>query len=531
MTHYLSRLRKQICENWNSPALCDYDGTSITFGELALEIERYHIYFRKAGITKGDKIAICAKNQARWGVAFFAINTYGAVAVPILDNFHPDGIASIINHSGSIMLFTDKDIWQRLVKNSIGNVSNVIDIASCESLMCSDGLIRLDSTVVPENFGPDRIVYPTDNDKDLAVINYTSGSTGDPKGVMLRYECISANVEYGQKRIPSHSGDHMLSILPMAHMFGMVFELIYPICGGATIWFLGKAPSPTLLIKAMRQVKPYLVIAVPMIFEKIYKGKIKPMAEKPAIRAALSIPLIKTLFYNKIRKSIDNSFGGKVRMYIMGGAAVNPEVEDFLHKIKFHYTVGYGMTEAAPLLTYEDWDKFAVHSCGKAMDFIELRIKSDDERHIPGEIQARGISLFSGYYNNPELTAQAFTKDGWFNTGDLGTIDNDGNLHINGRSKSMLLTSNGQNIYPEEIECLFNSLPQVYESLVIGRDGHLVALIYPSEGTLTDDNSAGEIISQINAKLPKYSQIAKIEFQRDPFKKTPKLSIKRFLYK
>jgi len=512
MIHYFSRIEQQIKENWNSPALCDYEGISFTFGEVAAEIEYCHTYFKEHNIKKGDKIALCARNQARWPIAFLAINTYGAIVVPILDNFHPDGIINLIKHSGSKLLFTDMDSIKGIVP----------------TLMLKE---FIDKEKIRKDFSPDEVHYDKDNDGEIAVINYTSGSTGEPKGVMVRYECLSANIEFGQRRIPSHPGDNMLSILPMAHMFGMVFEFLYPLCGGATIWYLGKAPSPTLLIKAMQSVQPYLVIAVPMVFEKIFNTKIKPVINKEPVRSILSLKIFNKFIFKKIRKNINTSFGGKVRSYIIGGAAFNPDVEAFFKKVGLHFTVGYGMTEAAPLIGYEDWEKFELRSCGKAMEFLDVRIESRDMHHIPGEIQIKGTNVFSGYFKNEAATKEAFTEDGWFRTGDLGTIDIQGNIYIKGRSKSMLLTSNGQNVYPEEIESILNNLPQVYESVVVCRDGQLVALVFPAERFEPNESTASDIIALANMKLPKYSQISKIEFERDPFEKTPKLSIKRFLYK
>jgi len=546
MTHYFKRLENQIASNWEKKALCDYGGESFTFGETAIAIDRFHILFEEAGIRKGEKIAICAKNQARWGICFLAVNTYGAVVVPVLSDFTPENIVSLVDHSESVFLFVDTEIWEKLDISGMQKIKNVVCVSDFSFLygeFLKEGQSDLISATgsifnerYPKGFSASNVHYPTDNEKDLAVINYTSGSTGDPKGVMLRYECFSANVEYGQKRIPSSSSDNILSILPMAHMFGMVFELIYPLCGGTTVNFLGKTPSPTLLLKAMKDVKPYLVIAVPMIFEKIYKSKFKPELDKPAVRLLFRFPLIRNIICFKMRSALNEAFGGRVRMYILGGAAVNPEVEEFLHRIKFHFTVGYGMTEAAPLLTYEDWDKFVLRSCGKAMEFVSLRIDSEDPQNVTGEIQAKGKNIFCGYYKNEHATKAAFTEDGWFNTGDIGLIDNKGNVFIKGRSKSMLLSSNGQNIYPEEIECEINSLPHVVESLVVSRLDKLVALVYlDNESVRRDGRKIDEItrsiIETINAKLPKYSQISKIEVEKDPFKKTPKLSIKRFLYK
>lgn len=512
MIHYLTRLEKIIKENWDAPALRDYNGDSISFGQLAAQVDRCHSYFREHNIKKGDRIAVCARNQARWALAFLAVNTYGAVAVPILDNFSTDGIRNLLRHSGSILLFTDMESLK-------GEVP---------TLILGEFFAKFD---IPSGFGPGSVHFDTDNDGELAVINYTSGSTGDPKGVMIRYECISANIEFGHKRIPSYCGDNILSILPMGHMFGLVFELLYPLCGGTTVWYLGKAPSSTLLISAMQKVKPYLVIAVPMVFEKIFKSRIKPELDKKSVRMLLGIPVLRNLLFRKIRRSIDSSFGGQVRSYIIGGAAFNPDTEAFFKRMGFHFTVGYGMTEAAPLVCYEDWWNFVPRSCGKPIDPVEVRIDSADGENVPGEIQIRGVCVFSGYYNNHAATQEAFTDDGWFRTGDLGTMDGDGNLFIRGRSKCMLLTSNGQNVYPEEMESVLNNLPQVSESVVVCRKGQLVAIVVPNDEFKRDEPTASAILAGANLKLPKFCRLSKVEFNAAPFEKTPKLSIKRFLYK
>nr|AGH13553.1 hypothetical protein [uncultured bacterium pUR16A2] len=543
MKHYFERLQSIIVSNWERKALCDYRGDSFTFGEMYASFKKMHILFESFGVHKGDKIAICGKNQARWAVSFLSVNTYEAVVVPVLADFMPENICSIVTHSESIVLFTDPEIWKKLDISAMPSVRQVISISDFSLLYGSeDDRLAVEGVEFAfrkkylAGFSVSDVHFPTGNDKDLAVINYTSGSTGDPKGVMLRYECFSANTEYGQKNVPSYPSDNLLSILPMAHMFGMAFELIYPLCGGTTIYFLGKAPSPTILMKAMQEVRPYLVIAVPMVFEKIYRTKLKPELEKPAVKSLVKIPGLRGIVYSKMRRSLDAAFGGKVREYIMGGAAVNPEVEEFLQRIGFHFTVGYGMTEAAPLLAYSSWRTFVLRSCGRAMDFVKLRIDSENPQNVVGEIQAKGISLFSGYFNNEKATKAAFTADGWFNTGDLGLIDKKGNVYIKGRSKSMLLSSNGQNIYPEEIECEINSLPYVIESLVVSREGKLVALVYIDIEAIRRDGKdsilvANDIKEAVNAKVPRYSQISKVEFEPDPFQKTPKMSIKRFLYK
>lgn len=542
MQHFLSRLQGQMASNWNQPALCDYQGDKFTFGDLAKHVARFHVLFHKLGLKKGDKVAICGKNQARWGISFFASITYETVAVPILDNFHIDNISNIINLSESLVVIVDPEIWKKLENIPLPMVKQVISMRDFTPLKCSEedktvfeNLDNLFQEAYPQGFTSADVNYPTDNDKDLCIINYTSGSTGSPKGVMLRYECISANTEFGQDHIPSSVGDNVLSVLPMAHMFGMAFEMIYPLCGGSTINFLGKLPSPSLLMKALADVRPYIFIAVPMVYEKIYQSKLKPIMNRPLMKVLTAIPGVRQIIYNKVRKGLDDVFGGNVRDYIMGGAALNPDAEDFFHRIGWHFTVGYGMTEAAPLLAYVKWDKFVLRSCGKAMDFMELRIDSSDPEHVAGEIQARGINLFSGYYKNEEATKASFTEDGWFHTGDLGVIDSKGNVFIRGRLKSLLLSSNGQNIYPEEIECVLNSMEYVLESLVVMRNDKLVALMDLDKDAIAKSGLSVEAVTkklrkEANQKLDNYSQLSEIQVMTEPFEKTPKMSIKRFLY-
>ena len=544
MKHYFTRFEEAVKNNWERPALANFRGESFTFGEFATQIARFHVFFEAIGLKKGDKVALCAKNSARWGVTFFAANTYEAVLVPILADFHPDSVNSLVDHSESKILLTDSDIWTKLDITKMPSVQAVISSSDFSLLYAadeaiqnaSDNLQKLFDEKYPAGFSAADVSYPTDNDKNLAIINYTSGTTSAPKGVMLRYECISANVAFGQKRLPSYPEDKIVSMLPMAHMYGMMFELIYPLCGGSSIYYLGKTPTPALLLGAMADVKPYLVITVPLVMEKIFKSKVAPVVNKPLMKVLCSIPGLNQVIFKKIRTQLLNAFGGNVREIVMGGAALNPDVEKWFRKFKLPFTVGYGMTEAAPLLAYEDWWEFASKSCGKAVDSVEVRIDSEDPYKKVGEIQARGNSIMSGYYKNEEATKAAFTEDGWMKTGDLGLLDKKGNIYIKGRSKNMILSANGQNIYPEEIEAEVNNQPYVIESVVVDRGPRLVALVYAdadkakSEGVDLEAYKA-VLMAEVNKSMPAYSKLNLVEYMEQPFEKTPKMSIKRFMYK
>ena len=542
--HYLKRLEQAIKNNWDKPALMNYRGEGFTFGEFAAQVARFHTFFEAIGLKKGDKVALCAKNSARWGITFFAANTYEAVLVPILADFHPDSVNSLVDHSESVLLMTDTDIWNKLDITKMPLLKAVISSSDFSLLYAADekikeageGMDTLFAAKYPAGFSAADISYPTDNDKDLAIINYTSGTTSAPKGVMLRYECLSENVKFGQKRLPSYAGDTIVSMLPMAHMYGMMFELIYPLCGCATVYYLGKTPTPALLLGAMAQVKPYLIITVPLVMEKIFKSKVAPVVNKPVMKALCAIPGVNQLIFKKIRNTLLNAFGGRVREIIMGGAALNPDVEKWFKRFKLPFTVGYGMTEAAPLLAYEDWWEFAPKSCGKAVDSVEVRIDSEDPYNKVGEIQAKGNSVMSGYYKNEEATAAAFTNDGWMRTGDLGLLDKKGNIFIKGRSKNMILSANGQNIYPEEIEAVVNNQPYVIESVVVSRGPRLVALVYMDADKIQEEEVNLEeykksLIVEVNKSMPVYSKVGLVEVMDKPFEKTPKMSIKRFMYK
>ena len=543
--HYLQSLQEATRKYWNKPALNTIGGDSLTYAQMATDIARFHIVFEKAGFKKGDKIALCANNGAKWGFAYLAVNTYETVIVPILADFTPESVMGLVNHSDSIALFTNAARWAKMDAEKMPALQVAFDVDNWNILFCrnpkiQDAVDHLDDLFAakyPKGFGPDDVKYPTDNWDDLSTINYTSGSTGDPKGVMLTYRNFSANVDFDQRYMPA--GDKMVSMLPMAHMYGLVIEFIYPLVNGTSIYWMAKAPTPATLLKAFADVKPYLLVTVPLVMEKIYKSKLKPTMDKPIIKILSKIPGLNNVIFKKVKEGLHEAFGGKVTEYIMGGAALNPECERLFKKIKFPYTVGYGMTEGCPLMAYSPWRTYVPGSCGRPVDITEIRIDSEDPQHIVGEIQAKGDNITIGYYKNPEATANAFTEDGWLRTGDLGVMDADGNIFIRGRSKNMILSSSGQNIYPEEIEVVVNNQPFVMESVVVERGGKLVALVYLDEQSiaksLLDTEAKAEIPENIklgaNRQLPGYSQIAKVELVDKPFEKTPKMSIRRFLYK
>ena len=538
MRHYLTNLEKTIREQWTQKALCDYNGDSFTYAQLATDIERFGIFLDTAGIGKGEKIAICARNSARWAMTFWGINVNGRIAVPLLADFHPNNIITLTNHSDSVVLFVDNDIWAKLIPDDMPTLKAAINVKDGKLLWHRDQQVAMAweqrkqafEQRYPDGIWPEQVTFATDNFDDVAIINYTSGTTGNPKGVMLTYGAISDTDEFANSHFPNHPGETVVSMLPLAHMYGLAIEFIHPNVDGVTVYFLGKTPSPTTLLKAMRDIKPYMVVTVPLVMEKIYANAIKPALEKA--KALLAIPGINNLIYKKARKSVIQAFGGAVRCFIMGGAALNPEAERCFKKIHLPYTVGYGMTEACPLLGYEWWTKFVPGSCGKPVH--EIRIDSTDPVHVPGEIQARGANLTIGYYKNPEATAAAFTQDGWFRTGDLGVMDKDGNMFIRGRIKSMILNSSGQNIYPEEVEAVLANCKHVTECLVVDRDGKIVALVYSELPDDIDDETRaaipGQIRDEANKSLPAYSKITSVELMAEPFEKTPKMSIKRFLY-
>ena len=543
MRHYLNRLQESIKAKWETPALSDYRGETFTFANFATEIARLHTIYRKLGVNAGDKIALAAKNSSRWAMAFLSVTTYRAVAVPILCDFTPEAITNLTAHSDSVILFTEPRIFEEMEVEKMPEVRIVINLEDYSVLYLRDSekQSELDialaeiPAVYPEEMKEEIVKYNDLSLDDLAIINYTSGTTSQPKGVMLTSRNISTNIDFALDKIPIVEGDQIISMLPLAHMYGMAFEFIYPVCGGGHVFFLGKTPTPTLLMQALADVKPYLLITVPLVIEKIFKGKILPILGKPVMKVLTHTPGVNKLIYNKVRKQLLTTFGGKLRSIILGGAALNPAIEKVMRKVKLPYTVGDGMTECAPLLSYAPWYSFKAGSCGRSVDGLELRIDSDNPQKKVGEIQAKGPNVMIGYYKNEEATKAAFTEDGFLRTGDLGIIDKQGNVFIKGRSKCMILTASGQNIYPEEIEAVLNTLPHIAESLIVARDKALVALVALSADDLAlDEATINAELEQTrlmaNEILPAYSQVTKIEIVREGFAHTPKQSIKRFLY-
>ena len=547
MDHYLSLLQNATAKFWDKSALNTIDGESFTYAQMATLIEKFHIFYETIGIEKGQHIALWARNSARWGMSYLAINTYEAVVVPILADFTSENVEFLLGHSDSIALMTNADKFSKLDLSKTPEIKFAMDVDNLKVLYCSEPGIKaiwenIDNLFAerhPNGFGPADVKYPTDNWDDLAVINYTSGSTGNPKGVMLTYRNFCATIEFSQVNRPTNETQRMISMLPMAHMYGLVTEFIYPLCYGTSIYWLGKTPTPTTLMKAFQQVKPYQLITVPLVMEKIFKSKVKPVVDKQPIKTLCRIPGINKLIFKKIHNQMIDAFGGEVQEFILGGAPVSPEVEKWFKKIKLPYMVGYGMTEATPLLAYVGYKDYVAGSCGKPVTCAHVRIDSEDPEHIAGEIQAKGDNICIGYYKNPEASANAFTDDGYLKTGDLGIMDKDGNIFIKGRSKSMILSANGQNIYPEEVEAVINDQPYVGESIVVDRASKLVALVYLDQDAIKRDALDDETVSDLperirvnsNKKLPNYSQLTKVELQEVPFEKTPKMSIKRFLYK
>lgn len=544
---FIAFVEESIKKHWDLDALTDYKGATLQYKDVARKIEKLHILLAESGIKPGDKVAVCGRNSSHWGVAFLAILTYGAVAVPILHEFKADNIHNIVNHSEARLLFVGDVVWESLNEAEMPLLEGIILMTDFTLLVCRskqleyarEHLNELFGKKFPRNFRREHVSYRRDNPEELAVINYTSGTTSFSKGVMLPYRSLWANTQFAFDVLTLKPGDRIVSMLTMAHMYGLAFEFLYEVACGCHVFFLTRMPSPKIIFQAFADVKPHIVIAVPLIIEKIIKKNVLPKLETLKMKVLLKVPIINDKIKAAVREQMIQGFGGNFYEVIIGGAAFNQEVEKLLKSIDFPYTVGYGMTECGPIICYEDWKRFKPGSCGKAAPRMEVRIDSPGPQNIVGEILTRGDNVMLGYYKNPEATAQILDADGWLHTGDLGVMDEEGNVTIKGRSKNMLLGPSGQNIYPEEIEEKLNNLPFVAECIVIQQnDNKLVALIYPdfedaySQGMSDSDIEAAmeENRTTLNAELPAYSQISRIKIYPEEFEKTPKKSIKRFLY-
>ena len=534
-------------KNWDRPAISNYQGITLHYRDVARRIEKMHIMFEECGLQKGDKVAICSRNQANWAVAFLSAMTYGAVPVPLLHEFKSSNIHHLVNHSEAKILFVDDVIWEGLTETEMPDLHAIIQVNTFKLLYASDQKIidarehlnELFGRKYPNVFTKEDLNYYEDSADELAIINYTSGTSGFSKGVMIPYRAVCSNLEFGRTVLPGlDNTKSVVSMLPSAHMYGLMFELLYELSRGAHVHFLSRVPSPKIIMQALAEVKPYVIIAVPLVIEKIYKSKVKPILEKEGIKVLMKLPVLNQVVLNKIKTELINAFGAEFYEVIIGGAAFNKEVEAFFKKMNFPFTVGYGMTECAPIIAYDDWTVEKLNSCGKAVNNMEIRIASADPHTIPGEIQVKGTNIFLGYYKNEEATNAVFTEDGWFCTGDMGIIDEEGSLFIKGRTKCMILGPSGQNIYPEEVETVINNHHYVVDSLVVEDNGGLTALIFPDFATGARDGMRQDafvkyiegLLPEINNDLPNYAKLKKIEVMSEDFERTPKKSIKRYLY-
>ena len=543
-------IEKSIIDNWDADALTDYKGQTLQFHDVARKIEKLHILFENSGIEKGDKIALCGRNSSQWAAAFLATLTFGAIAVPILHEFMPEQIHNIVNHSDAKLLFVGDHVATIIdplqmpkLEGIVNNTDYSLMVSRSEKLTYArEHLNELYGKKFPKYFRKEHVSYYHEQSPDeLALINYTSGTTGFSKGVMLPYRALWSNYDFACSVLGKiiNKGDNVISILPMAHMYGMAFEFMYEFLHGCHTFYLNRTPSPAIIAQAFADIKPRIIIAVPLVIEKIIRKKVFPKVQNNRMRLLLGMPVISKKVREMICQEVVKAFGGEMYEVIIGGAAFNQEVEQFLKKINFPYTVGYGATECAPIICYSDYHDFMPGSCGRAVKHMEVKIDSTDPETIPGEILARGLNVMLGYYKNEEATAQTIDKDGWYHTGDLGTMDAYGNVFINGRSKNMLLGANGQNIYPEEIEDKLNSMPMIVVSIIVQRENKLVALVYPdfdeAHNLNFSDKDLENIMEQnrneLNQQLPAYEKISEVEIYKEEFAKTPKKSIKRYLYK
>ena len=544
---FIALIEKSIKKNWDSDALTDYKGVTYQYKDVARKIEKIHILLEESGVKPGDKIAVCGRNMSHWGVTFLSVVTYGAIIVPILHEFKPDQVHNIVNHSEAKLLFVGDVVWEGLDESAMPALEGIVQINDFSVLVsrsekltyAREHLNAMFGQKFPKNFRKEHISYYKDNPDELLVLNYTSGTTSFSKGVMIPGKAIWSNIMFASRVFNMKAGDRLVSMLPMAHMYGLAFEFLFEFCSGCHIFFLTRMPSPKIILQAFAEVKPTLVIAVPLIIEKIIKKNVLPKLETPTMKFLMHVPLVSDKIMEKVREELMKAFGGNFYEIVVGGAAFNQEIETFMRNMQFPYTVGYGMTECAPLIAYEDWKKFKAGSCGKPVDRMEVKILSRDPQNIPGEIICRGDNVMLGYYKNEEATREVIDEEGWLHTGDLGVMDEEGNITIKGRSKNMLLGPSGQNIYPEEIEDKLNNMPYVNESIIIqALDGKLAALIYPdfelafsngmTEKGVEELMEANRV--ELNKQIAAYEQIARVKIYHEEFEKTPKKSIKRFLY-
>ena len=544
--HFIDYIEQSIIQNWDKDALTDYKGITLQYKDVARKIAKFHIVLESAGIQPGDKIAVCGRNSAHWAVAFLATVTYGAVIVPILHEFKSDNIHNIVNHSEAKLLFVGDRVWENLNEDAMPLLEGIALLNDFSLLLARNPKLREASENrnaiygqrYPKNFRPEHISYRKDQPEELAVINYTSGTTGYSKGVMLPYRSLWSNVAYCFEMLRVKPGDHIVSMLPMGHVFGMVYDFLYGFSAGAHIYFLTRMPTPKIIAQSFAEIKPRVISCVPLIVEKIIKKNILPKLDNKIGKLLLNVPIINDKIKASARQAAMEIFGGQFDEIIIGGAPFNPEVEAFFKKIGFPYTMAYGMTECGPIICSSRWETIKQASCGKAASRLEVRIDSPDPQTVPGEIICKGVNLMLGYYKNPEATAQIIDVNGWLHTGDLATMDEGGNVTVRGRSKNLLLTSSGQNIYPEEIESKLNNMPYVSESLVVLQHDKLVALIYPDFDDAFAHGLHQEDIEKVmeqnrielNTQLANYCQVSKVKIHFEEFEKTAKKSIKRFMY-
>ena len=547
--NFIKLYENSFKENWDLPCYTDYgEDTTFTYGQVAEEIAKIHLLFQYCSLRRGDKISIIGKNTSRWCIAYLATVTYGAIVVPILQDFKPNDVHHIVNHSESTFLFTSDNIWENLEEEALSGLRAVFSLTDFRCLHQRDGetvqkfMKNMDAAMkknFPKGFYKENINYTELSNEKVMLLNYTSGTTGFSKGVMITGNNLAGNVTFGIRTELLKKGEKVLSFLPLAHAYGAAFDMLTPLAAGSHVTLLDKLPTPVVLLKAFAEVRPNLILCVPLILEKIYRKQILPLLERKGVKRMLSVPFVDRIVYNNVRSKLVSAFGGAFSQVIVGGAPLNGEVEEFLHKIKFPFTVGYGMTECGPLISYTFWKEFIVGSSGRTLPGImQSRVDSNDPENIPGEICVRGQNVMKGYYKNPEATEAVLDPDGWLHTGDMGTRTPDGTLFIKGRYKTMILTATGQNIYPEEIEAKLNNMPYVTESLIVERSGHLVAIVYPDYEAMDRDGITSEqlpemmetIRKDLNKRVAPYERIDRIQLRPTEFEKTPKKSIKRFLY-